>query len=147
MGELVAALLLWIGAHTGYRVEGIPQPEVRLVSAREITAEYYAQARLPAYARPEVDRRIWALYDMDSAEHGIVYVLDDQPLDNVLFQERLLHELVHHVQNMNGMHARYRCRAEGEREAYLLGGIFLKEHHTEDPLPNRNFSAAMHSRC
>lgn len=147
MTELVAALLLWIGAHTGYRVEGIPQPEVRVVDAREITAEYYAEARISAYERPEVDDRIWALYDMEAGRHGIIYVVGDRPLDDVLFQERVLHELVHHVQNMNGMYARYQCRAQGEREAYALGGRFLMEHRTDDPLPNRNFWAAMYSRC
>ncbi|PWC56014.1 DUF6647 family protein [Azospirillum sp. TSO22-1] len=147
MGELVAALLLWIGAHTGYRVDGIPRPEVRLVSAREITAEYYAEAQLSAYGRPEVDERIWALYDMEGGTGGIVYVVNDRPLDDPLFQERLLHELVHHVQRVNGAYGRFRCRAEGEREAYLLGGRFLKEKRAEDPLPNRNFWAAMYSRC
>jgi len=147
MGELVAALLLWIGAHTAYPVEGIPLPEVRLVSAREITAEYYAEAQLSAYERPEVDERIWALYDMEGGANGIVYVVNDQPLDDVLFQERLLHELVHHVQRVNGAYDRFLCRAQGEREAYLLGGKFLKERHAEDPLPNRNFWAAMYSRC
>ncbi|WP_448190096.1 hypothetical protein [Azospirillum sp. sgz301742] len=147
MGELVAALLIWIGAHSGYRVEGIPLPEVRLVTAQEITAEYYAEARISAYERPEIDDRIWALYDMEGGGHGIVYVVHDKPLDDVEFQERLLHELVHHVQRVNGQYARYQCPAQGEREAYRLGGQFLKEHHAEDPLPNRTFWAAMYSRC
>jgi len=144
MAELVAALLLWIGAHTAYTVDGIPLPEVRLVTAREITAEYYAEAQISAYERPEVDERIWALYDM---ENQVVFVVNDQPLDDLLFQERLLHELVHHVQHVNGAYDRFQCRAQGEREAYLLGGKFLKQHHAEDPLPNRNFWAAMYSRC
>ena len=147
MGELVAALLVWIGAHTGYPVAGIPRPEVRLVTAQEITAEYYAEARISAYERPEVDDRIWALYDMEGGAHGIIYVVDDKPLDDVEFQERLLHELVHHVQRVNGQYDRYLCPAQGEREAYRLGGQFLKERHAEDPLPNRDFWAAMYSRC
>lgn len=146
MGELVAALLLWIGAHTGYRVTDIPLPEVRVVSARELTREYYEDAP-STYARPVVDDRVLALYDPNHAPHGIIYLRNDLPPHDILFQERLLHELVHHVQHVNGMHRRYKCPAQGEREAYVLGGKFLKESGARDPLSNREFWAGVYSRC
>ncbi|HEY0836880.1 MAG TPA: DUF6647 family protein [Azospirillum sp.] len=146
MGELVAALLVWIGAHTDYRVAGIPLPEVRVVSARELTRQYYKGAP-PTYTRPAVDDRVLALYDPNHPPHGIIHLRDDRPPDSIEFQERLLHELVHHVQSMNGMHRRYRCPAQGEREAYLLGGLFLKQRGAPDPLPNREFWAKLYSRC
>jgi hypothetical protein len=143
MGELVMALLVWIGAHTGYRVTDIPLPQVRVVSARELTREYYEDA--PAtYARPVVDDRVLALYDPN---RSTIYLRNDLPPHDVLFQERLLHELVHHVQHVNGMHRRYRCPAQGEREAYVLGGLFLKESGVPDPLRDREFWAGVYSRC
>ncbi|HYH19113.1 MAG TPA: DUF6647 family protein [Azospirillum sp.] len=146
MGELVAALLLWIGAHTDYRVAGIPLPEVRVLSARELTREYYEDAP-STYTRPVVDDRVLALYDPTHAPNGIIFLRDDLPPHDVLFQERLLHELVHHVQTMNGMNRRYRCPAQGEREAYRLGGLFLKESGVRDPLRDREFWAGVYSRC
>ena len=67
--------------------------------------------------------------------------------ENLVFQERLLHELIHHVQKVSGAEQRFTCRKFGEKEAYLLGGEFLKSHYFTDLLPNRYILAHMYSRC
>ena len=67
--------------------------------------------------------------------------------DNPILTERLLHELVHHVQFQTGANKSYPCQAFGEKEAYLLGQRYFKQRHIEDPFPNRMFWAHVYSRC
>ncbi|WP_425426577.1 hypothetical protein [Antarctobacter heliothermus] len=64
-----------------------------------------------------------------------------------MFREILLHELVHHVQRNTGLWDEWACPAIGETEAYRLGGRYLRQTRTADPLPNRNFWAAIYARC
>lgn len=108
--------------------------------------------------------RILALYAYDDGSNGTIYVLqcsdseyESQFVDyasgemceeeNLLLQERVLHELIHHVQKVSGAELRFTCRKFGEKEAYFLGGEFLKSHYFMDPLPNRNILSHMYSRC
>lgn len=155
MPETVAYLLQWIALNTGHVTADLPLPEVVTMTPAEITAEYYGAAGLAAAGRQAVDPRIMALYAFEDGPHGTIYVIDpvltegadDDPYGNPIFQERLLHELVHHVQRQTGAYDRFLCVAEGEIEAYRLGGTFLRQRNVMDPLPNRNFWAAIYSRC
>ena len=49
--------------------------------------------------------------------------LHSEWLEDPVFQEQLLHELIHHVQYQTGATADFPCEAFGEMEAYLLGGV------------------------
>jgi len=71
----------------------------------------------------------------------------ERGLENPLFQERLLHELVHHFQYQLGKHKTYLCKNQGELEAYMYGGKFLQLQNVRDPLPNRRVLAHLYSRC
>jgi len=172
MEKLIATLLIYIGANTGYDVGKVTPPEIRLITAQEMTDEYY---RGSDSTRPEsgIDSRIFALYNYEDSQEGIIFLLDprlndaltsetvdadEMPLDhtkpldqqwleNPVFQEQLLHELIHHVQYQTGAVNHFPCPAYGEREAYLLGGKFLRQRHVTDPLQNRNVLAYMYSRC
>lgn len=172
MENLIAILMIWISSNTTYNTNGIPHPEVRLVTAQELTEEYYSGSDAP---RPEsgVDSRIYALYNNVDADNGIIFLLDprlnnelttewqetdesvfalskplhQEWLENPVFQEQLLHELIHHVQSQSGAAKEFPCPAHGELEAYLLGGKYLNRRHATDPLPNRKVLAHMYSRC
>lgn len=172
MEELITALLLWIGSNTTYKVHDIPQPEVRLLGPQELTDEYYSGTDAH---RPEsgIDSRIYALYNQVDSVNGIIYLLDprlndelktefqntfksvsdrSKPLqsewyEHPVFQEQLLHELIHHVQYQSGAVDQFPCPAHGELEAYLLGGKYLKLRYATDPLPNRKVLAFIYSRC
>ena len=156
MDELLAALMLWIGSNSAYSTDSMPLPAVVLATPEELTAEYYADA--PRLAPTNgIDERVLALYAFDDGPYGTVYALDCRhegsfshvlsTCDEPQFQERLLHELVHHVQRLSGAYERLPCRAAGEKEAYRLGGRFLAARHATDPLPNREFWAHVYSRC
>lgn len=172
MDTLIATLLIWIGTHSSYDVSNMVHPTVKLLSPQELTAEYYEGSGvvLPSSG---IDPRILALYQYQDAPEGIIYLLDprritEQPsaqldgskipsvltdqseeawLEDPVFQERLLHELVHHVQYQSGAASRFPCPAFGEKEAYDLGGKFLALRYANDPLFNRNVFAHMYSRC
>ena len=171
MEKLMAALMVWIGSNTSYNVTEIPHPEVRLLTAEEMTREYYSGSDV----QPEsgIDSRIFSLYNSVDSKHGIIYLLDprlndtltldsadpdvtltdrSQPLqqewlEHPVLQEQLLHELIHHVQYQTGAVEQFPCQAFAEREAYLLGGKYLQLRHANDPLPNRRVLAYMFSRC
>jgi len=155
MSETVAFLIHWIALNSDYATANLPSPKVVTMTPAEITAEYYDEAGLALADRRGVDPRIMALYAFEDGPHGTIYVIDpaltegagDDPLGNPIFQERLLHELVHHVQYRTGAYDRFLCRAEGEVDAYRLGGLFLRQRHVEDWLPNRAFWARVYSRC
>lgn len=155
METLLLALLGWIAANTAYDTAAVPLPEVVPLTPDAIRAEYFHGAGVPAPTRggPEV----FALYDPGGGSDGRIFIVapeltpglqgGEDPLENPVFQERLLHELVHHVQHQSGAAARYACFAEGEPEAYRLGGLFLQRHHANDPLPNRAFWGRIYGQC
>ncbi len=156
MESLVLVLLAWLSANTEFDISLVPVPNIVELGPREITLEYYSEypGRMPASG---IDERVQALYSWEDSPHGTIYILgrsftepsmsQEQGLNNPLFQERLLHELVHHVQYHLGHYDSYECQNEGELQAYLYAGRFLQSQNVSDPLPNRRVLAHMYSRC
>jgi hypothetical protein len=156
MDAIIGLLLMWIASHTDYDTAAMPRPQVIEMTPQQLTGEFYAEARhlMPADG---VDERINALYSAIDGAHGTIYILAateapdaehfDDPYRNPLFLEILLHELVHHAQWQSGAADTWPCRSFGEREAYLLGGRYLRERRVDDPLKNRMFWAHMYARC
>ena len=172
MENLITALMLWIGANTNYDTSSLQHPDVVLLSPKQMTTEYYSGAgvSLPVSG---IDTRVLALYNHEKTTKGVIYLLDPRLnseleaetlapqhhvkdlahpltalwLEHPVFQEQLLHELIHHVQFKSGAVDRMPCIASSEKEAYLLGGRYLKLRHVTDPLPNRSVLAHMYSRC
>ena len=157
MKEVVMALMVWIGQNSPYDTTDMPIPQVVEMSPEELTDEAYSDA---PHMKPEngVDERVWALYNFEEGPHGTIYILaadytddgavpDEPSYMDPVFQERLLHELIHHVQYVSGAYDTFPCRNFGELDAYALGGKFLKQRYARDPLPNRHFWARVYSRC
>lgn len=157
MKDVVMALMMWIGQNSDYDTANMPIPQIVEMSAKELTVEFYSDA---PHMKPEngVDERVWALYNFEEGEHGTIYILgaeytddgtvpDEPAFMDPVFQERLLHELIHHVQYQSGAIDTFPCRNFGERAAYAMGGKFLKQRFATDPLPNRHFWARVYSRC
>lgn len=150
-------LLSWIGANSSYDTAKVFPPDIIEMSPIEITAEAYTD-NPELIPEGRVDDRVIALYNFEEGKHGTIYVLgadwtDDgtspnqAPSTDPIFRERVLHELVHHVQRVTGAYRSFPCRNYGEREAYELGGKFLKQNYAKDPLPNRIFWSRVYSRC
>ena len=101
-----------------------------------------------------MDGRLLALY---THENGTLYVLAPQhvaeaddvedPTENPIFREIVIHEFIHHVQWSAWAADTWPCPSRGEEEAYLLRGRDLRQAHTTDPIPNRNVWAQAYSTC
>lgn len=156
MDPVTAVLLAWIGQNTDYDMRVVNPPTIVEMTAEELTREYYGAVPhlLPADG---VDDRLNALYAAEDGPHGTIYLLRpdtvddaeyfDDPRDNPVWREVLLHELVHHVQWQTGAADTWDCKSYGEREAYSLGGRYLRRTRTDDPMPNRMFWANVYARC
>jgi hypothetical protein len=136
MNELALALLIWITEQTGY---ALPAPAAIVVVSRARMSELaYRRAAEPADDVP-------AAYD---SSRKVVYLRDDWKLGDLRSHARLLHELVHHVQNFNRVP--YPCPAAAEPEAYSLALNWLEEQGAADPYEVLEIDAVtiwMLSRC
>jgi hypothetical protein len=156
MDPIVALLLAWIGDNSDYDTACVQPPQIVEMSLEELTAEYYGAV---PHLLPDdgVDDRLNALYAANDGPDGTIYLLKpeliadaqhfDMATENPLYREILLHELTHHVQWQTGEAETWDCQSYGEREAYILGGRYLRQTRTEDPLPNRMFWAHVYARC
>lgn len=156
MEMLIEILLVWIGKNSDYDTSDLPAPVVVEMTAEQLTREMYSDVP-DLVPTSGIDQRVFALYSWDEGATGTIYIrraedtegvqAGEEPLENPVFQERLLHELIHHVQFQTGAYNAFPCRAFGEKQAYLLGGLFLSKRHARDPLPNRRLLAHIYSRC
>ncbi len=156
MEPLALSLLLWIAAHSNLAVAGLSPPPIVLLGPEQMTALYYQQAGMPSTA-PKVDARVQGYFDWSDDSRGVIYLVRPQdtpganaytdPADNPLFRERLLHELVHFAQHASGAYARFDCPAQGEFDAYRLGGMYLRQLGVPDPLPGRMAWVRRFSSC
>lgn len=156
MEALINLMLEWVAGNSPYDTADMPHPVVVELSPEALTLEFYDGI---ASLLPEdgVDERLNALFAVTDGPHGTIYILDanviegageyDDPHDNPLWREILLHELVHHAQAQSGVSAGWACLRHGEMEAYTLGGRYLKERRITDPMPNRMIWAHAYSRC
>lgn len=131
-------------------------PSVLEMSAEALTKEAYKDSpeHLPADG---VDENLFAFYSWEHSENGTIFIrpaedtegprFGDTPIDNPVFQERLLHELIHHVQYFDGAYDRFPCRNIAEAEAYKLGGLFIQQENIADPLPNRSMLIHFFGLC
>jgi uncharacterized protein DUF6647 len=123
VSALIASLLAWIAAATGYAVPPAP-PEVRLVPHEVIKGAMCAgeECAIGAMYQPGRD---------------LIY-LDErlEPAANDFDAAVLLHELVHWVQDRSGRFPDRDCRTRvaAEREAYTLQAAWLRERHRRYPL-------------
>ena len=157
MEPLVLTLLLWIAAHSDYRVADAAPPRISLLSPAAMTALYREQAGGASVGAAQVDARVQGYFSWADGPPGVIYLIDPNdtpgadefgdPTENPVFRERLLHELVHFAQRTNGAYAGYACPARGEFDAYRLGGAYLRELGVADPMPMRMRWAQRFSAC
>ncbi|MEZ5653763.1 MAG: DUF6647 family protein [Burkholderiaceae bacterium] len=156
MDTLIASLLVWIGMNSSLSVAQVPIPKVVEMSPREI-ARQVRDALAIAVDESRLEGRVLGFYDPDAGPVGTIYVLraDLAPnaaryadkAANPYFQERLLHELIHHVQFRTAVIDSLPCRAAAERDAYRLGGAFLDQRRVPDRLANRAYWIRHHGSC
>lgn len=136
MELLVAVLTGWIALQTG--LTPVESPKIELVTQDTMSERAYG----PGVAGSPLLR---ALYSQPA---GTVYLRKNWDAANLRDQSELLHELVHHFQNMHKL--KYGCGAEREQLAYDLQLKWLREKGVADPyefLEINAFFVVMASVC
>lgn len=116
--EIVAPLVSWIIAKTGWAAGG--PPLLRFISDEDLANRF---------AGGNNNAHIEALY---SHKDHIIYLPLGWNKNNLRDRSALLHELVHHLQYLNKVEAS--CASEYEMDAYKLQIDWLHEQGVEDPL-------------
>ncbi len=148
MDTLATTMLIWLAANSDFDVVHHGPPPIRLLSPEALTSLYREQNGVNAgEGAAKIDRRVQGYFSWTHAPNGVIYLVTPQdtpgaawhadPTDNPLFRERLLHELVHYAQHVGGAYAKFDCPAQGEFDAYRLGGIYLRQLGVPDPMPGR----------
>ena len=130
MESLILSMLIWIAAQTGLVVSS--PPLIQLVSAEEM------QRKVPGHS-------VVAFYDRTTTT---IYLPTNWDHKTVYRKAMLLHELVHHVQNVNKVS--FRCEGEREKQAYALTLRWLTEQGVNDPYGALNldeFTVGLYSSC
>jgi hypothetical protein len=133
--NVVTPLIAWIVAKTGWTVHEAPL--IRFIPEAELVKMFTGGK--------ETDFHIHALYA--DKEHSI-YLPDGWRADDLYDRSALLHELVHHLQNLNNVKAA--CSSEYELQAFELQAAWLREQGVEDPLNFMGINAMaifLLSRC
>jgi len=124
--EILVTLLIWISQNSVFEITDpneYPLPTLTFMSQNEI--HYMA-------TNSTLDEatffRVRASY---LPETNTIYLPYDANINTLHFESMLLHELVHHVQNINGIS--YPCNGHVEKDAYLLEVEYLLQKGVEDP--------------
>ena len=128
MEFLLATLIEWLALNASMEIA--TPPEVVIMSSKELDKKYGAP--------------VHALY----AHHeGTIYLSSHVNLETTQGKSVLLHELVHHYQNVSGAMDGYNCAQESEKLAYETQRDYLKAKNAR-LLPELNaFNIVMRSLC
>jgi len=109
--ERVGELLVWISKNSSYNTD-FPPPKFIFVPIDELQRLYYGNQRSTRQGF------IYALYGK-----GTIWLdtLFSSPRDDWI----LVHELVHYIQDKNGVV--FKCSAEAERDAHVIQAKFVDE--------------------
>jgi hypothetical protein len=119
MDIIIATLCAWIVAKTGLAMVDPPR------------VEFVTQARMTEIAQgPNIapNPQLRALYGQKAST---IYLRANWSEVSLRDQSELVHELVHHFQNVHNL--QYQCGAERETLAYELQFAWLREQGIKDP--------------
>jgi len=122
MQTLLTVIMTWLSINFGLPETG-ELPAVELASRAEMAAvrqERVATGTSQALA-PDVGEKVFAIYDDESAT---IYLHHDWSGATPAESSLLVHELVHHLQNVGGME--FACAGAREKVAYRAQRAWLE---------------------
>jgi len=144
MEQLMTVLLIWITAHSGYSMPSTLLA-VKYSTNAEMRRMHFCdgvaicdEATLPS----ERDIRINALYNH---EERVMYLPKNFNKDEPLNQATLVHELVHHLQALDGKFKAAGCIGHMEAEAYAIKDRWLVAQGL--PVPEKSFARIIAESC
>ena len=136
MEILIGVLSAWIAIHMG--LSDVPLPRVEFVRPTQMSEIAMGPGVTP-------NPQLRALYSQPAST---IYLRANWNSAILSDQSELVHELVHHFQNVHGLP--YQCGAAREELAYKLQIAWLKEQGVKDPydlLQINHFYVVMASAC
>lgn len=127
MDLIVATLTAWIAAQTG--LAAVSPPRVTFVEPDRL-------AQAASAFGVGGSRQIRAIYRQPDR---VIVLRSNWNADSLSDRSELLHELVHHFQNVHDI--KYGCAAEREELAYELQMAWLREQGIRDPYEFLQISA------
>ena len=118
MKELILSLFLFIAAETNYNTD-LPYPEIVFLPKSELVEMYVGDSQ-----KDYTPTDLWAFYNLESKK---IFLRDTWDLHNPWNKSILLHELIHYVQDMNGV--KFPCTQAMEKESWPLQQKYLRQYH------------------
>jgi hypothetical protein len=103
------------------RLERVSPPRLYQLRHRAFLSSQTASDN--ATSQPGYQREVVAAYD---DKNRIVYLPENWTGETIAEQSLLVHEMVHHLQNVAGQ--KFTCAAEREKTAYLAQDKWLRQH-------------------
>lgn len=111
--------MLWLGTNT-YLNADYPHPTVILMPQAEMNSLYFK----------DNDHEPDSLHGLYNKEDDTIILPDDWNKDDPFDMSVLLHELVHYLQDVNGM--KFNCTQEMEKDSWPIQQNFLKKVYNYD---------------
>ena len=121
LAPTITSYIRWIIGKTGWSISDAPP--IQKVSRAQLGQMFFGAEEAIVGIEP------LALYSRD---RHVIYLTDTWNSDQLLDRSILLHELVHHLQVMNGV--KLACQTKYEAQAYQLQISWLIEQGVQDPL-------------
>ena len=119
MKEILTALMIWLGANTQFNTN-YDIPRVIFLPQQQLEDMFYGDAE-------HLPDSLHGLYDRDV---DTIYLSDDWDRRSAWDMGVLVHEMVHYLQDMNGIE--FNCMAEMEKTAWPIQHKYLKQKHNYD---------------
>ena len=119
MKEIITALMIWIGANSSLDTL-VEIPQVIFLPQEQMESLYYSAG----------NKKTGTLHGFYNTKQDVVILPDTWDRRKGWDLSVLLHEVIHYVQDMNGI--TFQCLAEMEKDTWPLQQKYLKEVHNID---------------
>jgi|TARA_Y100000590_G_scaffold452401_1_gene595510 hypothetical protein len=119
MKEIITALMIWIGANSSLDTL-VDIPQVIFLPQEQMESLYYSTG----------NQKSGTLHGFYNTKQDVVILPDTWDRRKGWDLSVLLHEVIHYVQDMNGI--TFQCLAEMEKDSWPLQQKYLKEVHNID---------------
>ncbi len=90
----------------------------------------------------------WTMHAVYNRQEKIIYLSEHIDINTPIGASVVLHELVHHYQNISGLVDTFQCSQQSEKLAYETQRLYLLDKNVAELMPELNaFNIAMLSRC
>ncbi len=129
MEMLLIVLMEWLSTNTSMTIEQPPQ--VVIMSHNDLQKKYN-----------------WTMHAVYNRQEKIIYLSEHIDVNTPIGASVVLHELVHHYQNISGLVNTFQCSQQSEKLAYETQRLYLLDKNVAELMPELNaFNITMLSRC